>query len=787
MGNSIFGIGATGLNVAQAGLVTTGHNITNASTPGFSRQEIVQSSNIPQLSGAGFFGQGAQVSSVKRMYSDFLSSQVNLAQTQGSELDSYYAEIKQIDNMLGDVSAGLAPALQDFFSGVNGVAANPASMPSRQAMLSGAQAMTARFQSLDQRLAEIGSGINGAIQSSVGAINSFAKQIAKLNNDITIAESATNMQPANDLRDQRDALIAELGKEIRVTTVTQSDGSYNVFVGNGQPVVVGRQTFDLLAAPSADDAQRTEVGYKSGSTTVLLGSSTLQGGNLGGLLAFRSETLYPTQNAIGRVAIGVAQAFNAQHSLGQDLNGDPGDIFFKVPAPPGVLPIPRTAAGVTVMPTGTVTSGFQDVSALTTSDYRVQYDGANAKFVLTRLSDAKVFDFAQTGAGAGSIIQDGIALNIAGATANDSWLIQPTRAGARDIAVAITDPTKIAAASQIATAAAQSNQGNGTIGSGKVLFSPSWNAAGNSKDFTIAFTVSGAGVTTYDIIDNATGNSWITGNIPTTPYPRAYVEGSAIDFSRAAVADAGANLTMSGVPANGDSFAITNPNTLGTDIVNTPAFGNAGTAAIGAQTITNIASWAAQDLTIAFAVSGGVTTYDVIDNGTGNSLLTGNPLPAGAPYPRNYKSGGVIDLGLPALFLGAQATVSGSPLSGDTFSVRPNSGGVSDSSNVVALAGLQTASTLGKATAGGQPVLNFQQAYAQLVSDVGNKARQKQVMATAQQNLVAQTKQAQQSVAGVNLDDEAANLLRYQQAYQASGKMMQIATGLFQTLLDISR
>jgi flagellar hook-associated protein 1 FlgK len=106
---------------------------------------------------------------------------------------------------------------------------------------------------------------------------------------------------------------------------------------------------------------------------------------------------------------------------------------------------------------------------------------------------------------------------------------------------------------------------------------------------------------------------------------------------------------------------------------------------------------------------------------------------------------------------------------------------------VVALADLQTRKSLGKNAAGGQAVLNFQQAYAQLVSDVGNKTRQTQVMATAQQNLVAQTKQAQQSIAGVNLDDEAANLLRYQQAYQASGKMMQIATSLFQTLLDISR
>jgi len=680
MSNSVFGIGASGLNVAQAGLVTTGHNITNASTPGFSRQEIVQSSNIPALSGAGYFGQGAQVSTVRRMYSDFLSNQVNLAQTQGSQLDSYYAEIKQIDNMLGDVSAGLAPALQDFFSGVNQVAANPASMSSRQAMLSEAQTLSARFQSLDRRLTEIGSGINGAIQSSVGAINSFAKQIAKLNNDISIAEAATNMQPANDLRDQRDALIAELGKEIRVSTATQSDGSYNIFVGNGQPVVVGRTTFDLVAATSLEDAQRLEVGYKSGATTVLLGSSTLQGGNLGGLLAFRSETLDATQNALGRVAIGLAQTFNAQHQLGQDLNGVQGGDFFAV-ASPAVLPRSGNIGSAAV------SASVTDASALTTSDYRLQYtsqpDPLSSTFTLTRLSDGTSTDFTFAIASGGSVSVDGVTVTVpasppgAAGAVDDSWLIEPTRIGARDISVALRDPSKIAAASQIATAAAQTNQGSGSIASGRVTDSAKWNVAGNNKNFTIKFAVN-AGVTTYDIVDNVANLSMLTGLAPAAagPYLGTYTNGSPIVFSQ---------------------------------------------------------------------------------------------------------------VGPPAFDLGAQVSVSGAPLNGDSFSVTANTGGVSDSSNVVALADLQTRKSLGKSAAGGQAVLNFQQAYAQLVSDVGNKTRQTQVMATAQQNLVAQTKQAQQSIAGVNLDDEAANLLRYQQAYQASGKMMQIATSLFQTLLDISR
>src|ERR1035437_5880352 len=138
MANSIIGVGMSGMNAAMAGLVTTGHNISNASTPGFNRQEIVQASNIPQATGAGFFGQGVSVSTVKRIYSDALSNQLTLAQAQGSQLDTYNTQSTQLDNMLGDPSVGLAPALQNFFSGVAAVAASPADVPSRQALLSSA-------------------------------------------------------------------------------------------------------------------------------------------------------------------------------------------------------------------------------------------------------------------------------------------------------------------------------------------------------------------------------------------------------------------------------------------------------------------------------------------------------------------------------------------------------------------------------------------------------------------------------------------------------------------------
>ena len=648
MGISVLGIGITGLNAATAGLATTGHNIANASTPGFSRQEIVQSSGLAQFSGAGYFGQGVTVSTVKRLYSDVLANQLSLAQSQGSQLEAYYAQIEQLDSLLADASAGLSPALQDFFGGVADLAAHPESVPSRQVLIGSAQALVARFQGLGTRFDEMRTRINTEITSSVDAINGYARQITALNHNILVAESV-GRQPANDLRDQRDQLIAALNQEVRATVVKENSGEYNVFIGNGQPVVVGSNAYALVATPSLEDPQRMEVGYPSGTSVAQLAPDSLQGGRLGGLLAYRSDTLDMAQNALGRVAIGLAQTFNDRHALGQDLNGALGGAFFSVPGPT-VLPLSSNAG------TATVAAALQSADALTTSDYRLHYDGAsggNEQFTLTRLADGTTTSITFPTGGSGSVSVDGLDLTLStGATLNDSWIIEPTRYGARDIAMALTNPAAIAAAAPVRTGASLANAGDATISQGSVS---------SVADLPLPASVS----LTYD----------------------------------AAMSQ--------------------------------------------------------------FNVAGAV--------------------PAAGPVA--YTSGGTIS------FNGVSFTITGSPADGDVFTLERNSNAIGDNRNALALAALQSANTLGRnaAVPGSAATTTFQGAYSQLVSEVGNTSRRIQVTSAAQTNVIAQARQAQQSVSGVNLDEEAANLLRYQQAYQASAKMMEIASGLFQTLLDLGR
>lgn len=435
-------IGQSALSAAQIGLDTTAHNIANASTPGFNRQVVVQGASIPQNLGEGFRGQGVDVASVKRVYNDFLATQARSSQTAKSGYDSYYTQIKQVDNLLADADAGLSPVLQNFFSSIQALSTNPSSISARQAVLSAAEGIPGRLQSLSGRLDEIGQGVNSQITSSVGVVNTYAQQLAKLNDIISKLESSTG-QPPNDLLDQRDQLILDLNKEIKATVVKQGDGKYNIFIGSGQPLVVGAQTYAVVVQPSTYNPAKFEVGYQTDSGVVVIDDASLSGGRLGGLLAFRNQSLEPAQNSLGRIGIALASSINSQHALGLDINGNPGGDFFVVPAP--VVNSNTTNAGNAV-----ISASISDANALTTSNYQLRYndDGTNQTYTLTRLSDKKVTTFTKAVFEAGPQTVDGMTISLAsGATvAGDSFLIRPTIKGASDIAVAIIDPKMIAAA-----------------------------------------------------------------------------------------------------------------------------------------------------------------------------------------------------------------------------------------------------------------------------------------------------------------------------------------------------
>lgn len=658
MGTDIFGISVSALNSAQFGLATTEHNIANANTPGFNRQEVVISARPAQRSGAGYLGQGADVTSVKRVYDEFLTRQVVSEQAQSTHLNSYYTQIQQINNMLADQNAGLSPALQAFFGAANDVANAPESMAARQAMLSSAQSLASRFQSMNQRLVDLNDSINGRIRASVTDINSYARQIAVLNQSIVVAEAASGGKPANDLLDQRDLLLSQLNQEIKVNVVKQGDGSINLSIGNGQLLVVGEKAYSLQPVQSLSDPTKLEIAAgETGGTVIRLQQGMIQGGNVGGLLAFRSQSLDTAQNSLGLVAMGLAGTFNQQHQLGQDLNGALGGNFFAQPAP--VINFNSGNTGTAAIDPPVIA----DYAALTGSDYSLTY--GTGGYTLTRLSDnTTIFANQATPNPAPPAAPppaipswDGLTLGaLTSGTPNvgDSFIIRPTVNGAANIGINLTDPAKIAAAAPIRTNATLANAGTGRISAGTVNTSS-----------------------------------------PVTPDP---------------------------------AHPLTDQNLR-------------------------------QPLTITFTSP---TTFDVTGVGAG--------LPA---IGVGYVSGNDIS------YNGWTAQITGAPAVGDTFTVGSNTSASTDNRNALLWAGLQTQNTLYGGTA------SYQGAYGLLVSQVGSKTREMEVTSKAQETLVKQTIQAQQAVSGVNLDEEAANLMRYQRAYQAAGKAMQIANTMFDTLLTL--
>ncbi|MDP2795687.1 MAG: flagellar hook-associated protein FlgK [Sulfurisoma sp.] len=753
MGSGILNIGVTGLNAAQAGVLTTSHNIANASTKGFSRQQIVQTTNAPMFTGAGFIGQGTNVETIQRVYDKFLSGQVLSAQTGAAEMDSYLAEIKQIDHLLADPDAGLSPAMADFFKGVQDVAANPQSISARQAMLSSSQALVGRFQSIDQRLREIRDGINGQITGEVSLINSYAQQIASVNQRIIAAEASGPGQPANDLLDQRDQLIADLNKEIRVTTLQQSDGSYSVFIGNGQALVAGTLSYSMQAAAAPADPERTIVALRSpNGSTVNMPESLLSGGKLGGLIAFRSESLDLAQNSLGRIAIGLAQNFNDIHRLGQNLSGGLGGAFFNVPTP-------VVNAGSANASQATLLS-----AQIINSDYRISYNGGTSTYDVVRLSDNSAAGaFA---AAAFPITVDGVKISLASgaAVAGDTFLVRP--------------------ASSVGSRVIAESDNTGTA----VLDSAGSNIqALTTSDYQLA-------VTAVDAVPNYTFA--LTRLSDRQTWTGSGTGATAALAAQAALADlatkqqVGFQLGFSGtVPSLNDSFviqptrggagnisvAVTDPSGIAAALPmrTAAASGNTGTAAIDAGSVedrsylplTAPITLTFNSTTNQFAVSGAVP---VVSN------IAYNPATASSKT---------------ISFNGLSFTISGTPQNNDSFTLSSNSGGVSDNRTMQLLGNLQNLSTLagtpGSTTSGASA--SYQSAYSQIVSQVGNKTREVEVTGKAQQTQADQAQSAVDQISGVNLDEEAADLLRFQQAYQASAKLIDTAGKLFDEILALGR
>ena len=529
-----FGIDLSALQAFQQAIAVTSNNVANANTPGYDEESIVLTSAAPQATGSAVeIGAGVNVSGVSRAYSQAAANQLYTSQSSLGQLTSLQNYTSQIDNLFGTTAGGLSTALQNYYNGWSTLADDPTSTAARQALLGDAQNLASTFQTNSTQLNDMNADVNAGITADVQQINSIGASIASLNLQIESGTAAAGQAP-NELLDQRDQLVSSLSQLVGVTTSTDSNGSLNVFVGNGQPLVLQGVTTTLTVIPNQFNASQLEVSTSNSDGNSISGSIT--SGDLGGLLAARTQAINPALNQLGQIATALAQSANSQQNCGLNLSGQLGANLFSVGAPQATASSENTD--------GTqVSVSIGNIGALTADSYVLAYNGG--AYTLTDTATGANVPLTGAGTAANPLTANGLSMVVSATPASgDQFLIQPTAQAAGTLSVALTDPSGIAAAAALQTSAADTNTGSGAISGATVTAAANPNLINTT---TIKFLTP----TTYSI--NGAGSF-------------AYTPGGNISLN-------GWQTTITGTPAAGDVFTVQS-NTGGTGD-NTNALNNA--------------------------------------------------------------------------------------------------------------------------------------------------------------------------------------------------------------------
>ncbi len=529
---NILSTGAGALIAFQRALATTSHNVANVATEGYSRQRVDMATRTPTDMGYGYIGNGVQVADVRRIADDLATSRLLDSGGELARLQQLSGMASRVDGLFSDKATGLAGVWSNFFDATTGLSSNAASSAAREEMLADANALTARFKQLNSQLDSLSNEINSGLRSSAEEVNRTASEVARLNNEISTNPS--HVSP--DLLDQRDRLVSQLVGYTGGTAVAQSDGSLNVFTAGGQALVVGNTSAKLTTITDPYQPERLQMALDGNGMQVRLSESSL-GGKIGGLMDVRREVLDPSQAELGRIAVGLADAFNRQHRAGMDLNGQMGGDFFNVPAP-------RATGHGGNAGNATLSATVGDLSKLDGQNVVLKFDGT--AWSAKRADTGASVPLTGTGTAADPLVVGGVELVVGGtAAAGDSFLLQPTAGAAGAISVAIDDPNRIAAATPVKATTDLANIGSGKIGGIKVT------------------DPANANLLTPVDIEFIDGTQYtVNGNGPFT-----FTPGQPIDAN-------GWSLTLDGVPAAGDTFSVGSTGAGSSDNGNAIKLGN---------------------------------------------------------------------------------------------------------------------------------------------------------------------------------------------------------------------
>jgi flagellar hook-associated protein 1 FlgK len=570
---SLLNIGMSGLSASQSSLMTTGNNIANADTAGYSRQQTVQGTKASNQFGNVYIGTGTTLADVRRVYNSYLDAQLQTTTSLNSDAAAYAGQISPLDALLSDNSTGIDGALTKFFASVQNVNAKPGDDASRQLLLSDAQALSNRFNSVSAQLTAQNASINGNLANMAEQVNNLAATVANLNQKISEVSKAGGMP--NDLLDARNETVRQLST-FTGAQVIERDGNLDVYLGSGQPLVMGGTASTLQVVPSLADPSRMGIQLNRGSSIVDI-TSVMTGGEIGGLLRYRSTVLDPAMNELGRVALVVADQMNNLQAQGIDKNGAFGSNLFNSINSAAQMANRSVATVGNSAGSGNFDVSIEDSGKLTINDYKVTFiSGTN--YTVQRLPEG-------TSMGAFSTLTtpppmiDGFSLKLSGGTAaaGDTFKITPTRNAATNIKTEMTDSNRLAIAAPLSAAIAPGGSGTLSISSsGQPTLTTQFdisdpattqamqNGLMNSTPVKVVFGASGGATQTYQMLD-AQGTVLSSGNIVPNQNNTLSLSIPLVDASGAAIMDPGPpsvqrtaafDMTIAGSPGTGSAINI---------------------------------------------------------------------------------------------------------------------------------------------------------------------------------------------------------------------------------------
>ena len=319
---SLLNTAKDGLLAHQSAINLTGSNITNVNTPGYTRQ-------VPVFSSRGSIDVGAsvEIKKIERVYDKFLGVQINDKMHDLGYREAKKGILEKVEIIFNESSGGgINELLNKFWNSWEDLSANPTGQVEREALVSASQNLASIFRSSNEELVSVQNDANTEIAGLIDQANGYISDIADLNNEI--AAIKTGKGDANDLRDKRAEALKGLAEIFDFQHLEDSNGSVNVFLPNGMPLVMGDRTWELDVKEDPADSSFYDVVFQDTAEEVPEG--TITKGKLAGFLEIRDDKVPNYIYDLNNLAKSIIDEVNDQHQLGYDMGHNLGGVFFEL-------------------------------------------------------------------------------------------------------------------------------------------------------------------------------------------------------------------------------------------------------------------------------------------------------------------------------------------------------------------------------------------------------------------------------------------------------------------------